>query len=151
MPKFPERDDQNKRDIRCFEDELRRPQVHLDRMQVDAKEDAKAVNSYLNKVHEMVVELHAKLDADGAKERSERVHTATLHEDARKGDKRVEASSSDICQTGEIVIIGGKEARTAMGKESLIFRFPLEHDHPQGVVVRPMANEEFLREEEMGT
>ena len=41
--------------------------------------------------------------------------------------------------------VGGREARTVIDKRSLIFRFPLEQDHPIGTVVRPTADEEFLR------
>ena len=49
---------------------------------MDTMEDAKAVTSYLNKVHEMVVELHAKMDTDGAREKSEIIRTTTLREGA---------------------------------------------------------------------
>ena len=60
----------------------------------------------------------------------------------------MEAPSADLCRIGEIVLIGAKETRTVLAKGSLIFRFPLEQHHPIGTVFWPMANEEFLREEE---
>ena len=45
---------------------------------------------------------------------------------------------------GEIVLIGGQEARTVLGKSSLIFKVPLEGDYPEGTMVRPLRENEFL-------
>ena len=120
---FPQGTIRNRRDIRPLDEELKRQQIHLDRMQVDTVADAKAISDYLKKVHEMVVELYARQDVNRAKERRDRVHPVTLSADARKGDKRL-VSSSDVCRIGEKIIIRGKETRTVLSKRSLIFRFP---------------------------
>ena len=116
-------------------------------MHVETMEDEKEIHGYLNKVHEMVSELYAKQHGDGVREKTESLRSTMLSEEARKGDKR-EVRSTDICRIGEIVLFGGMEARIVLAKASLIFRFPLEQDHPIGTVVRPLAAEEFLREEE---
>ena len=48
----------------------------------------------------MVFELYAKLDAEGRKVKLESIPPP---EDARKGDKRVEVCSADVCRVGKIV------------------------------------------------
>ena len=53
--------------------------------------------------------------------------------------------SPDFCRVGEIVLIGGKEARSVISKGSLIFRVPLERDHAEGATVRSLQEKEFLQ------
>ena len=64
---------------------------------------------------------------------------------ARKGDLRVDVEDSDFCRVGEIVFIGGREARTVMGKSSLIFKVPLDGEYPEGTTMRTLRENEFLQ------
>ena len=48
---------------------------------------------------------------------------------------------------GEVVILGEQEAKMVIGKGSLIFRFPVEGNYPEGTVIRPLADDEFLQAE----
>ena len=66
---------------------------------------------------------------------------------ARKGDTRVEVDSPEACQIGEVVLLGEQEAKMVIDRGSLVFRFPLERDYPEGTIVRPMAENEFLQTE----
>ena len=52
-----------------------------------------------------------------------------------------------MCRIGEVVLIGGQEAKTVINKGSVVFRFPLERDYPEGTVVRPLEDNEFLQAE----
>ena len=54
-------------------------------------------------------------------------------------------NDSDFCRVGEIVPIGGKEARTVISEGSLIFRVPLESEYPEGTTVRHIRDNEFLQ------
>ena len=90
---------------------------------MDTMEDAKAINGYLNKVHEAVSEVYIKQNIDGIREQPERLQSTTLSEDARKGDKRAKVHSADICW---IVPIRAGSSRWHCGE----------------------TDEEFLREEE---
>ena len=66
---------------------------------------------------------------------------------ARKGDVRVEVDSPEACRIGEVILIGDQEAKTVINKGSLVFRFPLERAYPEGTVVRPLEDNEFLQVE----
>ena len=43
--------------------------------------------------------------------------------------------------------LGEQEAKMVVDKGSLIFRFPIERDYPEGTVVRPLAENEFIQSE----
>ena len=64
---------------------------------------------------------------------------------AKRGDLRINVEDSDFCKVGEIVLIGGQEARTVMGKSSLIFKVPLNGEYPEGTTVRTLRENEFLQ------
>ena len=66
---------------------------------------------------------------------------------ARKGDLRVEVESPDVCRVGEVVLLGEQEAKMVVDKGSLIFRFPIERNYPEGTVIRPLAENEFIPSE----
>ena len=66
---------------------------------------------------------------------------------AWKGDLRVEVESSDAFRVGEVVLLGEQEAKMVVDKGSLIFRFPIKRDYPEGTVVRPLAENEFIQSE----
>ena len=57
----------------------------------------------------------------------------------------MEVEDSGFCRVGEIVLIGGQEARTVISKSSLIFRSPLPVDYPEGTTVRHLRDNEFLQ------
>ena len=57
----------------------------------------------------------------------------------------MEVEDSGFCRIGEIVLIGGQEARTVLSKSSLIFRSPLQINYPEGTVVRHLRDNEFLQ------
>ena len=47
----------------------------------------------------------------------------------------MEMHSPDVCRVGEIVLIGGKEAKeakTVVYNGRLVLRLPLERDYPEG-------------------
>ena len=46
-----------------------------------------------------------------------------------------------------MVVLGEQEAKMVEGKGSLIFRFPIEGNYPEGTVIRPLADDEFLQPE----
>ena len=64
-----------------------------------------------------------------------------------KGDLRVEVEAPDAFRVGEVVVLGEQEAKMVIGKGSLIFRFPIEGNYPEGTVIRPLADDEFLQAE----
>ena len=66
---------------------------------------------------------------------------------ARKGDLRVDVESPDVCRVGEAVLLGEQEAKMVVDKGSLIFRFPIERDYPEGTAIRPLAENEFIQSE----
>ena len=63
----------------------------------------------------------------------------------RRGDPKAEVSDADVCRVGEVVLIGGKEAWTVISKSSLIFRVPLDSEHPEGTTVKHIRDNEFLQ------
>ena len=64
-----------------------------------------------------------------------------------KGDLRVEVESPEACRVGEVILLGEREAKMVVDKGSLVFRFPLERDHPAGTIVRPLDDNEFIQAE----
>ena len=66
---------------------------------------------------------------------------------ARKGDLRAEVESPDVCRVGEVVLLGEQEAKMVVDKGSLVFRFPIERDYPEGTVIRPLSENEFIQSE----
>ena len=71
----------------------------------------------------------------------------TLSTAARRGDLKVEVYTPGACRGGEIVLIGGQEAKQPSTKGSLVFRFPLARGYPEGTTVRPLNEDEFLQSE----
>ena len=59
----------------------------------------------------------------------------------------MEVESPEACRIGEVILIGDQEAKMVINKGSLVFRFPLERDYPEGTVVRPLEDNEFLQAE----
>ena len=57
----------------------------------------------------------------------------------------MEVEDSDFCRIGEVVLIGGREARTSINKSSLMFRSPLQVDYPEGTTVRHLRDNESLQ------
>ena len=115
----------------------------LKQFQQDSFEDAKQVKQYLDQVHEMVTNVLQTADLP-TPERA-RLDSTRLTKVARKGDMKVEVEDAEFCRVGEIVIIGGQEARTVLGKSSLIFKVPLDGDYPEGTVVRTLQEDEFFQ------
>ena len=74
-----------------------------------------------------------------------RIESTRLTKAARKGDLKVEAEDTEFCRVGEIVIVGGQEARTVLGKSSLIFKVPLDGVYPEGTVARSLRENEFFQ------
>ena len=100
---------------------------------------------YLDQVHEMVTSsLQRQQDPPLVTPERVRPEATQLTVAARKGDSKVEVQDSGFC-VGEIVLIGGQEARTVISRSSLIFRAPLEFDYPEGTTVRHLRNNEFLQ------
>ena len=58
---------------------------------------------------------------------------------------KVEVEDAEFCRVGEIVIIGGQEARIGLGKSSLIFKVPLDGVYPEKTVVRTLQENEFFQ------
>ena len=54
---------------------------------------------------------------------------------------------AEVCRVGNFIILGSREAETAIAKGSLVSRFLLRQDHPRGTTVRTMTEEEFLQRE----
>ena len=122
---------------------MRAQQRALRQIQKDNTEDAKEVKQYLDQVHDL---LTATLQAaePSTPERA-RTESTRLTEAARKGDLRVEVEDTEFCRVGEIVLIGGHEARPVLGKSSLIFKVPLDGDYPEGTAVRTLRDNELLQ------
>ena len=108
--------------------------------------DAQAIETYLTQVHNMVTELHQRQEAASSSSPITPRVTKLLAA-ARRGDTKVEVESPEACRIGEVVLMGGQEAKTVINKGSLVFRFPLERDYPEGTVVRPLEDNEFLQAE----
>ena len=46
---------------------------------------------------------------------------------------------------GRLCSFGGQEARTVLGKSSLIFKVPLDGEYPEGTIVRSLCDNEILQ------
>ena len=109
----------------------------LEQLQEDSIEDARSIKRYLDQVHDLVASsLQKEQMQESASPEWARPDSTRLTKAARKGDSKVEVEDSNFCRIGEIVLIGGQEARTVLGKNSLIFKTPLEGEYPEGTTVR---------------
>ena len=139
----PNRDPELAVRLSQLEEGLRAQQRVLKQMQKDCVEDAKEVKQYLDQIHDLVTDtLQA---AEPSTPERARVESTRLTKVARKGDLRVEVEDTEFCRVGEIVLIGGQEARTVLGKSSLIFKVPLDGEYPEGTAVRTLQENEFLQ------
>ena len=129
-----------------LEDGLKSQQRAFEQLQEDNIEDARSIKRYLDQVHEMVTSLLQR-EQDPAPSIPERTRpeATRLTVAARKGDSKVEVADSGFGRVGEIVLIGGQEARTVIGKSRLIFRSPLQMDYPEGATVGHLRDNEFLQ------
>ena len=129
-----------------IEEMLRRHQKQHAQSQEDSVKDAQAMEAYLTQVHNMVTELHQRQESAPSSSPM-RPRMTKLSAAARRGDTKVEVHWLEVCRVGEGVLIGGQEAKTVINKGSLVFRFPLERDYPEGTIVRPLDENEFLQAE----
>ena len=141
----PNRDPELAIRLSRLEEGMKAQQRALRQLQQDTVEDAKTVKQYLDQVHDMMtatLQTAESLTPERAKPESTR-----LTKVARKGDYRVDVEDiiTDFCRVGEIVLIGGQEARTVLGKSSLIFKVPLDGEYPEGTTVRSLRENEFLQ------
>ena len=116
----PNRDPELAIRLSQLEEGMKAQQRAMKQLVKDNAEDAKGVKQYLDQVHDL---LTTTLEAVSATtpERAPGGMTR-LSKVARRGDLRIDVDESDFCKVGEIVLIGGQEARTVMGKSSLIFK-----------------------------
>ena len=139
----PNRDPELAVRLSQLEEGLRAQQRVVKQMQKDSVDDAKEVKQYLDQIHDLVTDtLQA---AEPLSPERARVESARLTKVARKGDLRIEVEDTEFCRVGEIVLIGGQEARTVLGKSSLIFKVPLDREYPEGTAVRTLKENEFLQ------
>ena len=127
-----------------IEGRLNRQQQQNSRWQEDSVRDFQEVEAYLTRVHKMVLEGQ---QAEASSSTPKRPRLTRLASAAWKGDLRVEVEAPDTFHIGEVVILGEQEAKMVVDKGSLIFRFPIERDYPEGTVIRPLADDEFLQSE----
>ena len=85
--------------------------------------------------------------AEASSSTPKRPRLSRLTSAAWKGDLRVEVETPDTFRIGEVVILGEQEAKMVVDKGSLIFRFPIERDYPEGTVIRPLTDDEFIQSE----
>ena len=52
----------------------------------------------------------------------------------------MEVESLEARRDGEVILIGDQEAKTVINKGSLVFRFPLERDDPEGPLWKTMSS-----------
>ena len=129
-----------------IEETLRRRQKQYAQLQEDSVKDAQAIETYLTQVHDMVTELHQRQESASSSSWKGPQMTR-LSAAAQQGDIKVEVHSPEVRRIGEVVLIGGQEAKTVVNKGSLVFPFPLERDNPEGTIVRPLEENEFLQVE----
>ena len=127
-----------------IEGRLVRQQQQTSSWQEDSVRDFQAVEAYLTRVHKMVQEGQ---QAEAAPSTPKQPRLTRLTAAAVKGDFRVEVEAPDAFRVGEVVVLGEQEAKMIVGKGSLIFRFPIERNCPEGTVIRPLADDEFLQSE----
>ena len=127
-----------------IEGRLTRHQQQTSGWQEDSVRDFQAVEAYMDRVHKMIQEVH---QAGATPPTSKQPRLTKLTAAAMKGDLRVEVAAPDAFHVGEVVVLGEQEAKMVIGKGSLIFRFPIEGNYPEGTVIRPLADDEFLQAE----
>ena len=98
----------------------------------------------MDRVHKMVQEIQQTEELSSTPKQP---RLTKLTAAATKGDLRVEVAAPEAFRVGEVVVLGEREAKMVVGKGSLIFRFPIEGNYPEGTVVRPLADDEFLQAE----
>ena len=139
----PNRDPELAIRLSQLEEGMKAQQKAMKQIVKDNAEDAKDVKQYLDQVHDL---LTTTLEAVSATTPERATGGMTrLSKVARRGDLRIDVEESDFCKVGEIVLIGGQEARTVMGKSSLIFKVPLNGEYPEGTTVRTLRENEFLQ------
>ena len=139
----PNRDPELAVRLSQLEEGMKAQQRAMMQLKKDNAEDAKEVKQYLDQVHDL---LTTTLEAVESSTPERAVGGVTrLTKAARKRDLRVDVEDNDFCRVGEIVFIGGQEARTVMGKSSLIFKVPLDGEYPEGTTVRTLRENEFLQ------
>ena len=139
----PNRDPELAIRLSQLEEGMKAQQKTMKQIVKDNAEDAKDVKQYLDQVHDLLTTTLETVSAT-TPERATGGMTRLLKV-ARKGDLRIDVEESDFCKVGEIVLIGGQEARTVMGKSSLIFKVPLDGEYPEGTTVRTLRENEFLQ------
>ena len=127
-----------------IEGRLTRQQQQTSSWQEDSVRDFQAVEDYMTRVHKMVQEIQ---QAEALPSTPKQPRLTKLTAAATKGDLRVEVAAPDAFRVGEVVVLGELEAKMVVGKGSLIFRFPIEGNYPEGTVIRPLADDEFLQSE----
>ena len=127
-----------------IKEKLLRQQQQTSSWQEDSVRDFQAVEAYLTRVHKMVMEGQQNEASSSTPNRPKMTRLTTA---AWKGDLRVEVESPDTFHVGEVVLLGEQEAKMVIDKGSLIFRFPIERDYPEGTVIRPLAENEFIQSE----
>ena len=127
-----------------IEGRLTRQQQQTSSWQEDSVRDFQAVEDYLTRVRKMVQEIQ---QAEALPSTPKQPRLRKLTAAAMKGDLRVEVAAPDAFRVGEVVVLGEQEAKMVVGKGSLIFRFPIEGNYPEGTVIRPLADDEFLQSE----
>ena len=125
-----------------IEGRLTRQQQQTSNWQEDSVRDFQAVEAYLTRVHKMVQEIQ-QTEATSSAPKQPRLTKLTAA--ATKGDLRVEVSAPEVFHVGEVVVVGEQEAKMVVGKGSLIFRFPIEGNYPEGTVIRPLSDDEFIQ------
>ena len=151
MPKTERHEDVSEEIWRAVEDrltkiegKLARQQQQTSSLQEDSVRDFQAVEAYLTRVHKLVLEGQ---QAEASSSTPTRPRLSRLTSAAWKGDLRVEVETPDTFRIGEVVILGEQEAKMVVGKGSLIFKFPIERDYPEGTVIRPLTDDEFIQSE----
>ena len=132
----PNRDPELAIRLSQLEEGMKAQQRTMKQMVKDNAEDAKDVKQYLDQVHDLLTTTLETVSAT-TPERATGGMTR-LSKVARRGDLRIDVEDSDFCKVGEIVLVGGQEARTVMGKSSLIFKVPLNGEYPEGTTVRTL-------------
>ena len=127
-----------------IEGRLIRQQQQTSSWQEDSVRDFQAVEAYMDRVHKMVQEIQQTEELPSTPKQP---RLTKLTAAAAKGDLRVEVAAPEVFRVGEVVVLGEREAKMVIGKGSLIFRFPIEGNCPEGTVIRPLADDEFLQAE----
>ena len=139
----PNRDPELAIRLSQLEEGMKAQQRTMKQIVKDNAEDAKDVKQYLDQVHDLLTTTLETVSATTPEWATGGM--TRLSKVAKRGDLRINVEDSDFCKVGEIVLIGGQEARTVMGKSSLIFKVPLDGEYPEGTTVRTLRENEFLQ------